>query len=373
MDRILIFGMTENPGGVESFLLNYYRHIQKENIQFDFLCNTAQPVAYEDELLTMGARSFHISPRNRHPLRFRRELNRLFREHGQEWAGIWVNVCSLANIDYLKEARKAGIGRRIIHSHSSANMDGFLRGILHKVNRRRIGYYATDFWACSEEATCWFYPEKLMNRVLIIHNAIDTVKMRFDAVERDCIRKQYGWENKQVIGHIGRLHYEKNQTFLIELFEQYHTDHPDSVLVLIGQGEDESELKRITESKGLSDSIRFMGARTDIDAWLSSFDLFVFPSLFEGLSVSLLEAQANGIPILASEGLLPTELKVNSNFVTMKLDSGVDCWSCEADRLIRRGRVSDADAGERLASAGYDINREAGKLEQSLLGMNDQK
>ena len=131
MIRILVFGMTENPGGVESFLMNYYRHIDKNKIQFDFLCNSYNKVAYEDELISLGGRVYHITSRSKNYIKFTKELKELFDTHSSEWDGIWVNVCSLANIDYLKYAKKYGIKKRIMHSHNSHHMDGRLSGLLH--------------------------------------------------------------------------------------------------------------------------------------------------------------------------------------------------------------------------------------------------
>lgn len=155
MFRILVFGMTENPGGVESFLMNYFRHIDKSKIQFDFLCNSHEFIAYEEEIRSSGSRIFHITARSKHWKKYSKELKKVFAGHASEWDAIWVNVCSLANIDYLKMAKKYGITKRIIHSHNSQNMDSWLRGILHKWNRLCLAGYATDFWACSENAARW--------------------------------------------------------------------------------------------------------------------------------------------------------------------------------------------------------------------------
>ena len=146
MYNVLVFGMTENPGGVESFLMNYYRRIDLERFHFDFLCNSYDPVAFEDEIHRMGGRTIHFTSRRRNPLRFKRELESFFVKHAGEYQAIWVNVNSLANIDYLKLAVKYGIPKRIIHSHNAQNMDTKLRGMLHEANRSKLGKYATDFW-----------------------------------------------------------------------------------------------------------------------------------------------------------------------------------------------------------------------------------
>ena len=162
MFNILIFGMNDNPGGVESFLMNYARNFDKTKVHMDFLCNT-KVVAYENELTDMGCKVIKVTARRDNPVRYKKDMKAFFKEHAAEYDVIWVNLCSLANIDYLKMAKKYGIPVRIIHSHNSKNMDSRLRGILHKINKKKIGRIATDYWACSYEAAKWFYPDKIIN------------------------------------------------------------------------------------------------------------------------------------------------------------------------------------------------------------------
>ena len=199
MYNVLVFGMTENPGGVESFLMNYYRRIDLSRFHFDFLCNSYDPVAFEDEIHAMGGRTVHFTSRRQNPIRFRKELESFFARHAHEYQAIWVNVNSLANIDYLKMAKKYGIPKRIIHSHNAQNMDYRLRGMLHEANRDAVGRYATDFWACSEYAAKWFYAGKggrgeLRHPAVIIRNAIDVEKIRSGIARREEFRRQAGGE-----------------------------------------------------------------------------------------------------------------------------------------------------------------------------------
>lgn len=366
MQRILVFGMTENHGGVESFLLNYYRHMNRENIQFDFLCNTHQKVAYEDELLSLGAHMFHITPRRQNPAAFQAELNELFALHVGEWSAVWVNVSSLANIEYLKMAKRYRIKKRIIHSHSTQNMDSRLRGVLHHLNKHFIGKYATDFWACSQDAARWFYTGKTLKKAVVIHNAIDVERMAYDPAKREAGRRAHGWENKYVIGNVGRLHFEKNQRFSLDVFKHYHTEYPNSVLVFVGQGEDEPMLREKADALGLADSVVFAGVQHDMQAWLSSFDLFLFPSRFEGLSISAMEAQANGVPVLASKGVIPDEVRINENFVFFDLDGGAEAWSHKIEEMTHLDRESFTVIKHHFQEKGFDIQTEAGKLEELL-------
>ena len=365
--RILVFGMTENPGGTESFLMNYYRHMDRDKIQFDFLANTLDNIAYEEELTAYGSRVFHIPPRRQNRSAFYRELDRLFHRHANEWYAIWVNVSSLANIDYLKAAKKYGIKKRIIHSHNSQNMDSKLRACLHLWNRTQVAKYATDFWACSEDAAKWFYTPDLMKQCIIVRNAIDTERVRFDEEKRTAIRTEYGWPDKFVIGNVGRLHFQKNQKFIIDIFQDFHAGHPDSVLVLVGHGEDETALKEQAKNCGLTDSVFFAGVQSDIQAWLSAFDFFLFPSKFEGLGIAALEAEANGLPVLASERVIPAEVKMNENLVFFPLDAGAEAWAARIAEMQGLGRLKYVDAKNAILDHGYDIETEVRKLENALL------
>ena len=370
MKRILVFGMTENPGGVESFLVNYYRHFDRDRIQLDFLCNTRLPVAYEEELTALGSRFFHITARRDNRRLFRIELEAVFRDHADDWDAIWVNVSSLANIDYLIAAKRFGIRRLIIHSHNSRNMEkqlrGALRGLMHRWNRTQIGKYATDFWACSEDAARWFYTKELMDKAVIIRNAIDVDQLKFDAEKRNLLRGERGWKDQYVIGNVGRLHFQKNQMFILQVFEKFHEKHPDSLLVLVGQGEDEAKLRRRAQAGGLRDAVVFVGVQKDVQAWLSSFDLFFFPSKFEGLPIAALEAEANGLPVLASRGVIPQDVRINENLLFFDLDAEADAWQDKMEEAMECGRLDYQTVKKNFIARGYDLETEANKLERLL-------
>lgn len=366
--RILVFGMTENPGGVESFLVNYYRHIDRNKIQWDFLCNSHNPVAYEDELISLGGRCFHISARSADRQKYRQELDSVFKEHAKEWSAIWVNVCSLANIDYLKVAKEYGIEKRIIHSHNSQNMDNWLRGLFHKWNKRQIGKIATDFWACSEDAAKWFYSGETLKKAMVIHNAIDVERMRFDEEKRKAIRTKYGWKDKYIIGNVGRLHFQKNQSFAFDIFAEYLKKNKNALLVLVGQGEDKRMLKEKADKLGIADRVFFAGLQSDIQAWLSCFDLFLFPSKFEGLGIAALEAQANGLTTISSKKVIPAEVKTNDNFYFMDLEAGAEAWSKQIEEISGYERAEYSEVKKRFVEKGYDIDTETGKLETLLMG-----
>ena len=384
MYNVLVFGMTENPGGVESFLMNYYRRIDLSRFHFDFLCNSYDPVAFEDEIHAMGGRTVHFTSRRQNPIRFRKELESFFARHAHEYQAIWVNVNSLANIDYLKMAKKYGIPKRIIHSHNAQNMDSRLRGMLHEANRDAVGKYATDFWACSEYAAKWFYAGKdgrgeLRHPAVIIRNAIDVEKIRSGIARREEFRRQAGgeadWSDKYIIICIERLHFQKNQKFAIDIMAELVPEMPDARLVLVGQGEDEDMLRAHAKEKGVENEVYFAGVVTDIPGWLAASDFFLFPSVFEGLGIAGLEGQASGLPTLASADVIPDDIAVTDRLRFYPLDKGPDQWANEIilmrNSMDARPLTEDDPMYELLledfTQKGYNSAAEVKRLETLLL------
>ncbi len=360
--------MTENPGGVESFLINYYRHVNKSDFQFDFLSNTDVPIAYEDELVNNGSRIFRTTPRSKSIFKFKKELNQIFYKHSSEWDAIWVNVCSLANVDYLKLAKRYGIKKRIIHSHNSQNMDSKLRGLIHNINKRKLDKWATDYWACSEEAALWFYNDRLIDKSVVIKNAIDVKRFEYDDVKRSVVREEIGVKDEFLIGNIGRLHFQKNQTFALDVFKEYLEVNPNSQLILIGEGEDREALKQKCESLDIQDKVIFTGLRKDINAWLSAFDVFLFPSLFEGLPIALLEAEASGVPVVGSENAISKEAVINDNIITLSLDSSPKDWAKQIEFSHNNYKRTPTDlVSISFKEKGFDITEQVMKVQKLLL------
>ena len=367
MHKVLVFGITSNPGGVEAVIMNYYRNIDRSKIQFDFLCKSPAPAAFADEIESLGGHIYYFTSRTDNYRAYRSELNAFFEEHAHDYSSFWMNECGLANIDYIKLAKKHGIKKRIIHSHNSRNMYGKLQGFLHSLHKQQIAKYATDFWACSKEAGEWFFPSKIKDKVLLINNGIDVGRYAFDEEKRVYWRKKYSLEDAYVIGNVGRLHFQKNQEFLLEVFTEVLRMQPNCRLVLIGQGEDEEKLHQKAKALGIEAQVLFAGVQSDIPGWLSAFDLFVFPSVFEGLSVVALEAQANGLPVLASEGVLPSEGRINDNFRFYSLSEDVKSWAAQILNMSQNeARYTAEDIKENFRKAGFDIKTEAVKLQERL-------
>ena len=367
MKRILVFGITENPGGVESVIMNYYRKIDRTKIQFDFLCNT-KVVAYEDEIVSLGGKIYRIAQRKENAKQFYNDLDNLFKNN--KFDAIWVNVCSLANIEYLKYAKKYGIKTRIIHSHNSANMDSKLRAVLHTLNRFRVGKLATHYWSCGDLASKWFYNKKIIqsDKHKIINNAIDIDKFKFDEKIRNEYRKNLNLENKFIIGHVGRFHFQKNQLFLIDVFNEIYKQRKDVVLVLIGQGEDEDKIKAKVKELNLEEVVKFLGVKNDVNNYYQIMDMFLFPSVFEGFGIVAIESQVAGVPTLCSTNVpLDTKLTELASYHDLKdmkdwVDSAVNIIDNYDKKIKNRAEVSKT-----LINSDYDINRQVEEFEKLIL------
>lgn len=363
MKRILIFGMNQNPGGMESFIMSYFRKIDCSRFQFDFLTNCSQ-IAYEDEIQHLGGQVYKICARSQDYKRYRQELTAFFEQHAGEYQAVWMNTCSLANIDYLKMAKTYGIPCRIIHSHNSQNMDSRLRGVLHHLNKRVIEKYATEFWACSRLAGEFFFSPAVINgpHYREIHNAIDCRPYLYDTAVREEMRQQLQLEDKLVVGHVGRLHFQKNQAFLLEVFRAVKDEAPNAVLLLVGQGEDEAMLRQKAESLGITDSVQFLGVRKDVSRLMQAMDVFLFPSLFEGLGIVLVEAQAAGLGCVTSTEV-PADAAMTPLLTALPLSAPLEQWARATLVAAAYPRASQQEA---IAAAGYDIDTQVRELESLL-------
>lgn len=365
MIKILVFGMTENPGGIESVIMNYYRRIDRSRIQFDFLCNT-EVVAYESEMKALGGTIYRIPARRDGRKRFSQALDAFMRQNASQYHAIWVNVCSLANIDYLKYARKYGIGKRIIHCHNADNGDSILRGLLHRMNRFRISFLATDYWSCSDAASHWFYSRRIMDsgRYRLIYNAVDPVPFLPDREIREEYRKRLGCGDKIVIGHVGRFHFQKNHRFVLQVFSELKKLEAQAVLWLAGQGELLEEMRQEAKRLHIENDVMFLGVRSDIPQLYQAMDAFLFPSVFEGLPIVLLEAQANGLPCLISD-TIPKEIKINANLHVKSLKAPAADW---AQLLLQMVRTEGRDSSGAFLQSPYNIEKQTRQLETLLSG-----
>lgn len=362
MRRVLVVGFTDNPGGIENVVMNYYRKFNKEEVQLDFLYSTDK-IAFENEIKSMGGKTFYISPKHKNLIKYKKDINNFFKDNAKNYSSIWVNFCNITNLDYFKLAKKYGISKRIIHAHNSQNMGSFIKGFLHRIYKNRLSSYVTDYWSCSDDSSNWFYNNKIKDRVLIVKNSIDLDRFKYDSKIDLEYRKKLDTQDKFVIGNVGRLHFQKNQLFLLDVFNEIHKADKDSILLLVGEGEDREKINNKINELGLNDSVKLLGARDDVPELMCSMDVFLFPSLFEGLGLVLVEAEAIGLPIVASKDNIPNEVNMASNFTFISLNDSIQKWR---DEVLKYKNTKKEDNTKSLQNNGYDINVEAKKIQELL-------
>lgn len=366
MKRILVMGMSKDRGGMETFIMNYYRHIDRHQLQFDFISYNEAPYCAE-EIRTLGGRCFVITGRSADYRKNKRELKDFFAAHGHEYTALWYNCCLISDLTLLKLAAKYNIPRRIIHAHNSQAMGSRLTNTLHRLYKGRLERYATDFWACSARSGEFFYKKSILesDKFRIITNAIDTGAFAFHPETRKRLREELGISDAFVLGNVARLDPEKNHSFLLEVFSQIRRQRPSSVLLIVGQGRLETELKAKARLLGLESCVKFLGERNDVPDLYCAMDAFILPSQFEGLPMTLIEAQAAGLPSFTSTEAVPQKAAATPLLSFLSLSEGAEKW---AERICTESEKSPfsqrSDAEKFLSGSEWNIKQAAALLEE---------
>ena len=345
-------------GGTEAYLMNYYRHLDRRVLQLDFAVHGFERGVYEDEIEAMGGRVYPVPVKSRDWLGNRRALRALF-ESGRY--RIVHSHMDAMNAVVLRQAMECGIPVRISHSHNTRHQtQNRLKLILNDYEKKRLPRYATDLCACSEPAGTWLYGNAAFT---VLRNAIDTGRYRYDPTAREKMRAALGAEGRFVVGHVGRFHFQKNHDFLLEIFRCLRRSHPEAMLMLVGDGERRPELEEKIKKYGLEKDVLLTGNRPDVPALLLAMDVFLFPSLFEGLGIALLEAECTGLPCVASDAV-PEEASITNTVHYLALEQPPSVW---AEAVWRAGELPRADRSEEVRAAGYDIGGQAEKLQRFYL------
>ena len=271
-----------NGGGVESVVMNYYKNIDRNRIQFHFLCDEDSTDIPYEEIEKLGGKVIVIPPYQK-LFEYQKELYRIFEENNYKIVHSHINALSVFP---LRIAKKAGVPIRIAHSHSTSNKKEWKKNILKMILRPFSKLYANNYFACTEYAGKWLFGKKVVERkeLNVINNAIDLKKFEFNENTREDLRKELGIkEDVLVIGHVGRFMKQKNHEFLIDMFEKAIKQDNNIYLILIGQGPLEDKIKEMAKEKGIEDKILFLGQRNDVNKLYQVMDIFVLPSLYEGL------------------------------------------------------------------------------------------
>lgn len=339
-------------GGVESAVMNYYRNIDRQKVQFDFIIDEDSTIVPYEEIESLGGNVYKVPPYQK-PFAYHKALVKLFSEKKYCIVHSHINTLSVFP---LFAAKRAAVPVRIAHSHSTAGKGEFKRNVIKYLLRPFSKIFPTHFCACSEYAGQWLFGKK--KNIVIVKNAIDISKFTFNPQTRQTTREKLGIENNFVVGHVGRFMKQKNHSFLLDIFQKIHIKNPASVLLLIGEGELEQEIKNKVERLKLTDFVRFMGVRDDVYNLLQAMDIFLFPSLYEGLGSVAIEAQAVGLSVIASDKV-PNEAKISERLVNIPLNLPAEEWAEKILSLPLNPRESPT---KQIIASGYEIKVAAVEL-----------
>lgn len=365
--RVLQVGMTRNLGGIETYLIEQFRHLDKSKIDYDFVNITGEySICYEDEILASGSKIFKVVSRHKNPLLHYWQWFNILLQNKGIYDVIVLNTNSLEYVFPLVLGKIFGISVRVIHSHNSGfeNKQGLARRLLVGMNKKLLAWSANLRFACSQFAGQWMFKD---NPYHVIYNAIDIHKYDADLIVREETRNALGLHTELTLLHVGRFSYQKNHSFLLDIFKEVHRIQPDSVLLLVGDTTEESEflteVKRKIKAYGLENVVRLLGRRDDVNKIMQAADVLVMPSFFEGLTVVGIEAQASDLPLLLSDtvtkelGLLPS-----TQFIS--LEAGPTAW---AEAIVNSKQHNRQSRYEELKAAGYDIGNETERVEKLLI------
>lgn len=366
--RVLLLFTIMDRGGAETMVMNYYRHIDRQQIQFDFMVHRERRGAYDDEIESMGGRIYRMPPiYPQNFMHYKKMLKEFFDEH-DEYQIIHSHMSELGYFAFV-EAKRHGIPVRICHAHNAPdfkheNLIQYIKLIPRYYFIRRIRHLTTDFFVCSHIAGLWLYGEKRQNEFVFMRNAIETDKFLYNVDEANAIRQELGISNQRLICHVGRYNKQKNHSFLIDIFKEIHKIDSDSILLLIGDGDLRKEIEDKVNRLNLLSNVRFLGVRDDVPQLLKASDLLLFPSYYEGLSVVLVEAQATGIKCIVTNSLADETIICEDQMKLVSLQKNAKEW---ADIVLKEKSEKREHAIEVMKEKGWDVGVNAKWLQDYYL------
>ena len=347
-------------GGVESVVMNYYLHIDREKINFDFICDEDSTCIPKEEIEKLGGKVILIPPYQK-VFKYHKELKKVLKEGNYKIVHSHINALSIFS---LWAAKRAGVPIRIAHSHSTSNKKEWKKTLFKNVLRPFSKVFATDYFACSIYAGKWLFGNKAYNKgkVYILNNAIDIDKFKYNEKIRKEIRKELNIKDDTiVIGHIGRFVKQKNHNFLIDIFKEINNQKKNSLLLLVGEGPLKEEIIGKVKELGLDKKVMFLGRRNDANKLYQAMDVFVLPSLYEGLPVVGVESQTSGLPcFLSTEMTKETKVLEKTKFIELSKSSKE--W---ADIILENIKTfKRLDTTLEITQNNFNISKEAKKLEE---------
>lgn len=355
--RILQVVTYMGRGGLETMLMNYYRNIDRSKVQFDFLTHRSEKADYDDEIEALGGKIYHLPRLNPFSRGYLSALDRFFKEH-REYQVVHCHQDCLSGV-VLKVAKANGVKFTIAHAHS-ASQDKNLKYLIKVLAKKNIKKYSDQLFACGDEAGKWMFET---DDFKVINNAIDTDLYTYNQEKSLDVRRKLGIEGKFVVGHVGRFNYPKNHKFIVDVFDEVCKIEPDSVLMLVGDGDLRGEIEDKVKALGLEDKVKFMGVRSDVNELMQAMDVFLFPSLYEGLPVTMVEAQASGLKCIISDKV-PTECALTDNVQVVKLEDSPKIW---ANQVLEYKNYERRNTKQDIEKANFDIKTNAKWLQEFYL------
>lgn len=361
--RVLQVFAQMNRGGAETMIMNFYRNIDRSKVQFDFVVHTNEKCSYDDEIKALGGNIYRIkSYDGKNHFDYKKSWSIFFKNNPQ-YKIIHGHMRSTASI-YLKIAKKNNL-KTIAHSHNTSSGNG-LSALAKNILQYPIRYISDYFFACSMTAGEWLFGEKVCQNknFYLVKNAIDSEQFIFDEEIRLSKRKEFNINDKFVIGHVGRFHPQKNHEFLIDIFKDVHINNKNAILLLIGDGEQKIKIKDKVDKYNLSDFVIFAGLRDDIPDLLQAMDIFLMPSFFEGLPVTLMEAQASGLNCMVSD-TITNDVKITDLITFVSLKKSSKYW---AEYIMSNlAYYTRRKTHNEIRNAGYDVKKNVRWLEEFYL------
>ena len=363
MIRVLQVATYMGRGGLESMIMNCYRHIDREKVQFDFLVHRQEQAAFDDEIESLGGKIYRLPRLVPWSKSYLSALNHFFDEHS-EYKIVHVHQDCLSSV-ILKAAAQHNVPVRVAHSHS-ISQDKNLKYPIKLWYKQSIPKYATNLFACGKDAGDWMFGGASFR---IINNAIDVATYTYNPAKCQEVRQQLGLENNLTIGHVGRFNQPKNHPFLLDIFAALLKKEPNAILLLVGGGEDMPKIQAKAQTLGIAEHVRFLGVRSDVAALMQAMDVFVFPSLYEGLPVTMVEAQATGLPCLISDKVPPECIITEGLVDILPLSAHPEIW---VEKILEKRAVPRTDRRAEIAAHGFDITIEAVKLQEFYINAYEQ-
>ena len=360
MKRVLLIGSLDAHGGVGHMIFEYCKNINRKNICFDFLYY--KDIAKEEkEIIASCHGTFYKVPRyTRHPIQFYKEIKKIFRM--QEYDIVHIHASTAMLMMYALPVWKAKKTKIFYQSHSDC-VEGIVNKIMHFAIRHPVVKYASALMAVSQSAARFMYGRKKAEKTIILKNGIDIKKYEFCEEKRERVRRDLGIKDNFVLGHVGRFTYAKNHPFIIAVFEQIQRENEDARLLLAGAGEEEDKIRLLVQEKNLTEKVIFYGVSNCVEELLCAMDCFIFPSHYAGLGIADVEAQANGLLVVASS-CVPEEVNVTELYHTLSLsDDSAKVWA-KAILAFQEKKTDRRLRYKELAESGYDIEEAAGRLER---------